>query len=64
MKKYIQNIGAVLFLTLCLPYTMTLLMNGRDGIHTEQELPELEYFEVRVCEVDGDLLATVVAGEK
>ena len=43
MKKYIQNIGAVLFLTLCLPYTMTLLMNGRDGIHTEQELPELEY---------------------
>ena len=30
----------------------------------QQELPELEYFEVRVCEVDGDLLATVVAGEK
>lgn len=43
MKKYIQNIGVVLFLALCLPYTMTLLMNGIEGIHTEQKLPELEY---------------------
>ena len=27
-------------------------------------LPELEYYEVQVCEVDGDLLATILAGEK
>lgn len=30
----------------------------------QTELPELEYFEVLVCEVDGDLLATVTAGNK
>lgn len=27
----------------------------------QMDLPELEYFEMRVCEVDGDLLATIVA---
>ena len=30
----------------------------------QTELPELEYYEIRVCEKDGDLLATVVAGNK
>ena len=29
----------------------------------QEELPELEYFEIRVCEVDGDALATVHAGK-
>ncbi len=43
MKKYIQNAGVVLILVLFLPYTMTLLINGREGIHREQELSELEY---------------------
>lgn len=30
----------------------------------QTELPDLEYFEVQVCEVDGDLIATILAGEK
>lgn len=30
----------------------------------QKELPEIEYFEVQVCEVDGDALATVTAGTK
>ena len=30
----------------------------------QQDLPELEYFEVQVCEQDGDLLATIVVGTK
>ena len=29
----------------------------------QTEIPELEYFEVKVCEKDGDLVATVVAGK-
>ena len=28
------------------------------------ELPELEYFEIDVCEKDGDLLAPIVVGDK
>lgn len=34
-----------------------------DGMLSDMqtELPELEYFEFRICEVDGDLLATVRA---
>ena len=30
----------------------------------QKDLPELEYYQVDVCEEDGDLLATVVAGDK
>jgi len=30
----------------------------------QQDLPSIEYFQVLVCEVDGDLLATVTAGNK
>ena len=30
----------------------------------QTELPELEYFEIDVCDKNGDLLATIVAGEK
>ncbi|MBQ7340874.1 MAG: hypothetical protein IJW41_05185 [Oscillospiraceae bacterium] len=30
----------------------------------QKDLPEIEYFEVVVCEVDGDVLATVTAGNK
>ena len=29
----------------------------------QTELPELEYYEVNVCEKDGDLIATIHAGE-
>lgn len=43
MKKWMKNAAAVGFLALFLPYTMTLLINGRQGIHREQELPQLEY---------------------
>lgn len=43
MRTCLQNIGAVLFLALFLPYIITLLLNGREGIHQEQELPALEY---------------------
>lgn len=34
---------AVCFLILFLPYTITLLVSGREGIHQEEQLPELEY---------------------
>jgi len=30
----------------------------------QTEIPELEFFEVKVCEKDGDLLATITAGDK
>lgn len=43
MKKFIMNAAAVGFLVLFLPYTMTLLIEGRQGIHREKELPALEY---------------------
>lgn len=43
MKSYLKNIIAVGFLVLFLPYTITLLVNGRQGIHQEERLPELEY---------------------
>ena len=29
-----------------------------------EDLPEIEYFQVLVCEADGDLLATITAGNK
>lgn len=43
MKAYLKNMAAIGFLVLFLPYTITLLANGRQGIHQEQQLPELEY---------------------
>lgn len=43
MKKCLKNIAAVGFLILFLPYTVILLANGRQGIHQEEQLPELEY---------------------
>jgi len=43
MKAYLKNIIAVGFLVLFLPYTVTLLVNGRQGIHQEERLPDLEY---------------------
>lgn len=30
----------------------------------QKDLPELEYYQVDVCEEDGDLLASIVAGDK
>ncbi len=37
-----------------------------DGLldNMKTELPELEYFEIDVCEKDGDLLAPIVVGDK
>lgn len=43
MKKYLKNIISIIFLVLFLPYTITLLISGKQGIHQEQVLPELEY---------------------
>lgn len=43
MKKYLKNVAAVGFLILFLPYTVTLLANGREGIHQEEQLSKLEY---------------------
>ena len=43
MKNYLKNLVTVGFLALFLPYTITLLVNGRQGIHRESEWTELEY---------------------
>lgn len=53
MKKFIKNAAAVGFLVLFLPYTATLLMNGKQGIHREEELPQLEY-QVLSCLMQED----------
>lgn len=53
MKRLLSNILTVGFLALFLPYTMTLLINGRQGIHREEELPKLEY-EVLSCMMQED----------
>lgn len=54
MKRWIKNAAAVGFLILFLPYTITLLMNGRQGIHKEEEMPPLEY-QVLSCMMQEDL---------
>lgn len=43
MKKNLKNIAAFVFLIMFLPYTMLLLVNGREGIHQEKSMSELEY---------------------
>lgn len=43
MKNYVKNLAAIGFLALFLPYTITLLLDGRQGIHQEHDWPELEY---------------------
>ena len=43
MGKIIKNIAVIGFLVLFFPYTATLLMGGRQGIHQEKALPDLEY---------------------
>lgn len=53
MKRLLTNMTAIGFLVLFLPYTVTLLINGRQGIHKEEELPELEY-EVLSCMMQED----------
>lgn len=53
MKRLLTNMTAIGFLVLFLPYTMTLLINGRQGIHKEEVLPELEY-EVLSCMMQED----------
>lgn len=44
MQKYLKNISAVVFLALFLPYTITLLANGRQGISREEEMSVREYW--------------------
>lgn len=53
MKRLLTNMMAIGFLVLFLPYTMTLLINGRHGIHREEVLPELEY-EALSCMMQED----------
>ena len=53
MKRWMKSVAAVGFLVLFLPYTMTLLINGKQGIHREKELPQLEY-EVLSCLLQED----------
>ena len=53
MNRLIKNAAAFGFLILFLPYTMTLLMNGRQGIHREEELSSLEY-QVLSCLMSED----------
>lgn len=53
MKRLLTNMMAIGFLVLFLPYTMTLLINGRQGIHREEALPDLEY-EVLSCMMQED----------
>lgn len=53
MRKFVKNAMAVGFLLLFLPYTVTLLINGRQGIHREEALPDLEY-EVLSCMMEED----------
>lgn len=43
MKRWLKNMAALGFLILFLPYTATLLLSGKQGIHKEEALPELEY---------------------
>lgn len=53
MKRLLTNMMAIGFLVLFLPYTITLLINGKHGIHKEEALPELEY-EVLSCMMQED----------
>lgn len=53
MKRWLKSAAAVGFLILFLPYTVTLLIDGKQGIHREEELPPLEY-QVLSCLMNGD----------
>lgn len=43
MKHYLKNITAVCFLMLMFPCTLTLLINGKHGIHREEQLSDMDY---------------------
>lgn len=43
MKNILRNMAAVAFLVLFLPYTVTLLVQGRDGIGGDKRMTSLEY---------------------
>lgn len=53
MRRFVKNVTAVGFLLLFLPYTITLLLNGKQGIHREETLSDLEY-EVLACMMAED----------
>ena len=43
MKNYIKMFLAGVFLATALPFTMVLLINGRQGIHQEKQLDSVDY---------------------
>lgn len=43
MKLFLKNMAAVCFLAVFLPCTVTLLVNGRQGVHREERLSEADY---------------------
>lgn len=54
MKNILQNTGTACILILFLPYIITLFLNGRQGVHTEEKLPDREYQVLR-CLMQEDL---------
>lgn len=54
MKNYIKMFLAGVFLATALPFTMVLLINGRQGIHQEKQLDSVDY-EVLQQMLDEDL---------
>lgn len=43
MRHYVKNIASVCFLMVMLPCTLTILINGRQGIHQEEQLSDMDY---------------------
>lgn len=43
MKHYMKNMMAVCFLMLMFPCTLTILLNGKQGIHSEEQLSDVDY---------------------
>ena len=43
MKNYVKMFLAGIFLATAFPFTMVLLLNGRQGIHQEKQLDPVDY---------------------
>ena len=43
MKNYVKMFLAGIFLATAFPFTMVLLLNGRQGIHKEKQLDPVDY---------------------
>ena len=46
MKNYVKMFLAGIFLATAFPFTMVLLLNGRQGIHKEKQLDPVDYQEI------------------